>query len=147
MSWQRAAMAGTCWDFHLAWQPGGLKQNGWLVDGDWNHGIFPWKMVIFPLKMGIFNSYVGYIIVYNLVDGDWNHGILNDFPETVGNGTSSSQLTNSLHHFSEGVGQPPTRWICCKFTMSTWHLHEESIELLQWVKCLDVFGMSPTEGT
>ena len=25
-----------------------------------------------------------------------------DFPETVGNGMSSSQLTNSLHHFSEG---------------------------------------------
>ena len=32
-----------------------------------------------------------------------------DFPETVGN-DSSSQLTNSLHHFSEGlVGIPPTR--------------------------------------
>ena len=39
-----------------------------------------------------------------LVGGDWNHGILNDFPETVGNGMSSSQLTftHSLHHFSEG---------------------------------------------
>ena len=35
-----------------------------------------------------------------LVGGDWNHGILNDFPETVGNG-KSSQLTNS-HIFQRG---------------------------------------------
>jgi hypothetical protein len=41
-----------------------------------------------------------------LVGGDWNHGILNDFPQKLGmswNG-KSSQLTNSLHHFSEGQG-------------------------------------------
>jgi len=40
------------------------------------------------------------ITIY-LVGGDWNHGILNDVPETVGN-FHPSQLTNSLHHFSEG---------------------------------------------
>jgi len=37
-----------------------------------------------------------------LLGGDWNHGMDYDFPETVGNG-KSSQLTNSLHHFSEGL--------------------------------------------
>ena len=31
----------------------------------------------------------------------WNHGMDSDFPETVGN-FHPSQLTNSLHHFSEG---------------------------------------------
>ena len=41
------------------------------------------------------------ITIY-LHGGDWNHGMDYDFPETVGNGMSSSQLTNSLHHFSEG---------------------------------------------
>ena len=40
-----------------------------------------------------------------LVGGDWNHGILNDFPIILGM-ENSSQLTNSLHHFSE-VG----RWL------------------------------------
>ena len=34
-----------------------------------------------------------YIGDCNLFGGDWNHGILYDFPETVGNGMSSSQLT------------------------------------------------------
>ena len=36
-----------------------------------------------------------------LVGGDWNHGILNDFPETVGNGKSSAfhkQLGMENHH-------------------------------------------------
>jgi hypothetical protein len=47
------------------------------------------------------------IPIYFLVGGDWNHGILNDFPETVGNG-KSSQLT-SCPSFFRGVGQPPTR--------------------------------------
>ena len=41
-----------------------------------------------------------YIFFHILVGGDWNHGILNDFPETVGNGMSPSQLTKS--YFSEG---------------------------------------------
>ena len=31
----------------------------------------------------------------------------------------SSQPTFTPSFF-RGVGQPPTRWICCKFTMSTW---------------------------
>ena len=31
-----------------------------------------------------------------------------DFPETVGNFHLKSQLTNSLHHFSEGLKLPPT---------------------------------------
>ena len=36
-----------------------------------------------------------------LLGGDWNHGILNDFPETVGNGMSWSQLT-IRHIFQRG---------------------------------------------
>jgi hypothetical protein len=46
---------------------------------------------------------LGKIYIYNISLyiwlGVWNHGILNDFPETVGNG-KSSQLTKSF--FSEG---------------------------------------------
>jgi hypothetical protein len=45
--------------------------------------------------------------VLKLLGADWNHGILNDFPETVGNG-KSSQLTFAPSFF-RGVGQPPTR--------------------------------------
>ena len=37
-----------------------------------------------------------YTVITYLVGGDWNHGILNDFPETVGNRMSSSQLTKSI---------------------------------------------------
>jgi len=44
------------------------------------------------------------IIIY-LVGGDWNHGILNDFPETVGNGKIIP--TDELIYFSEGL-KPPT---------------------------------------
>ena len=43
------------------------------------------------------------LIMGLLVGGDWNHGILNDFPETVGNGMSSSQLTFTPSFF-RGVG-------------------------------------------
>ena len=51
-----------------------------------------------------------------LLGGDWNHGILNDFPETVGNG-KSSQLTKSII-FQKGRLKPPSSLIvnphfCC----------------------------------
>jgi len=51
------------------------------------------KFIYFPTKPSL------------LLGGDWNHGILNDFPETVGNGMSSSQLS---HIFSEGFKPPPS---------------------------------------
>jgi hypothetical protein len=38
-----------------------------------------------------------------LLGGDWNHGILTDFPETGGNGMSSSLLTFTPSFF-RGVG-------------------------------------------
>ena len=51
-------------------------------------------------KMAGFQKSMG-----KLIGGDWNHGILNDFPWRVGNGMSSSQLTNSLTpSFFRGVG-------------------------------------------
>ena len=40
------------------------------------------------------------VMINDLVGGDWNRGILNDFPETVGNGITIP--TDELHHFSEG---------------------------------------------
>ena len=76
----------------------------------------------------------------------WNHGILNDFPETVGNGTI---IPTDFHSIIFQRGRSTTN----QMNMLQIHnvyltfLHEESIELLQRVKCLDVFGMSPTEGT
>ena len=55
------------------------------------------------MKMMILLGFNG-IFAY-LLGGDWNHGILTDFPETGGNGMSSSQLTNSLTpSFFRGVG-------------------------------------------
>ena len=67
------------------------------------------EIVDFPIKHGDLNhSYVKlpegtqYIGDCNLFGGDWNHGILNDFPETVGNGMSSSQLTFTPSFFRRG---------------------------------------------
>jgi hypothetical protein len=37
------------------------------------------------------------VLNFKLVGGDWNHGMDFDFPFSNG---KSSQLTNSLHHFS-----------------------------------------------
>ena len=53
---------------------GGMGTAGYLA------AIRPWCLISWGIMVG----------------DDWNHGILNDFPETVGNGSSSSQLTNTI---------------------------------------------------
>jgi hypothetical protein len=53
-----------------------------------------------PMRNGDLMVVIMVIIIWLVVTGTM--GILNDFPETVGNGMSPSQLTNSLHDFSEG---------------------------------------------
>ena len=66
-------------------------------------------LVVFPTSYRF--SWINGICTYNISDWWFSH-ILYDFPETVGNGMEkSSQLTNSLHDFSEGLvaknHQPP----------------------------------------
>jgi len=66
------------------------------------------EIVDFPIKHGDFPM-LNYQRVpnkigdCNLFGGDWNHGFFfYDFPETVGNGMSSSQLTFTPSFFRRG---------------------------------------------
>ena len=56
------------------------------------------------INIGIYWIYI--LDILYLLGADWNHGILNDFPETVGNGKI---IPTDEPIFFRGVGQPPTR--------------------------------------
>ena len=91
-------------DFYASPQP------MWIIDWVWSSASIgftkcPDSMVIRNHHLPLAWKIRGCLVFFQqsipfewLVGGDWNHGIYGilDFPETIGNGMSSSQLTNSI---------------------------------------------------